>query len=172
MKCPVCQKDMVEQDFGGFKVDVCKQGCKGIWFDWNELSELDEKNEGLGEALREALNYARINDDNRSQINCPKCGILMQIHKYLAAKQVNVDECYSCGGFFIDSGELKYPREAPNKGIPMSAEQKLAISKTKQQHLQHLRDLGLSLPNTGRKASAETKRKISEARRKSKILST
>lgn len=72
----------------------------------------------------------------------------------------------------IDSGELKYPREAPNKGIPMSAEQKLAISKTKQQHLQHLRDLGLSLPNTGRKASAETKRKISEARRKSKILST
>ena len=27
-------------------------------------------------------------------------------HKYKRAKEVNVDECYNCGAFFLDSGEL------------------------------------------------------------------
>jgi len=35
----------------------------------------------------------------------------MHEHKYSSAKEVNVDECYGCGGFFLDSGELKVIRE-------------------------------------------------------------
>ncbi|MBA7638567.1 hypothetical protein ES703_46223 [subsurface metagenome] len=35
----------------------------------------------------------------------------MHAHKYSKAKEVNVDECYGCGGFFLDSGELKVIRE-------------------------------------------------------------
>ena len=30
----------------------------------------------------------------------------MHTHKYERDKEVNVDECYNCGGFFLDSGEL------------------------------------------------------------------
>ncbi len=112
MKCPVCQQAMVEKDFGGVKVDVCENGCKGIWFDWFELSKLDEQGEGLGEALREALNYPRENTENRGKIKCPKCGVPMHIHKYKSAKEVNVDECYSCAGFFLDSGELRSIRDS------------------------------------------------------------
>jgi hypothetical protein len=111
MQCPVCQKELIPQDFGGVKVDVCKDGCKGLWFDWVELGKLDQKNEGLGEALQEALGYPRTNDENRPQINCPKCGISMIRHKFESQKEVNVDECYQCGGFFIDSGELKMIRD-------------------------------------------------------------
>jgi Zn-finger nucleic acid-binding protein len=102
---------MVEEDFGGVKVDVCRDGCKGIWFGWLELVRLDENNEGAGEALEEALRSPRVNDDDRGQLNCPKCGIAMQMHKYQSAKEVNVDECYVCGGFFLDSGELKDVRD-------------------------------------------------------------
>jgi len=80
MRCPVCQEEMVEQDFGGVKVDICKDGCKGIWFDWSELSKLDEENEGFGNALKEALDYPRANDEDRGQINCPKCGIPLHAH--------------------------------------------------------------------------------------------
>ena len=76
-----------------------------------ELCNLDEKNEGFGNALKEALNYSRTNDENREQIKCPKCGILMHAHKYQSSKEVNVDECYACGGFFLDSGELKAIRD-------------------------------------------------------------
>jgi len=102
---------MVEEDFGGVKVDVCKNGCKGVWFDWFELTKLDEKNEGFGNTLQEALDYTRTNEEGRAKINCPKCSLPMHIHKYKSAKEVNVDECYACGGFFLDSGELRDIRD-------------------------------------------------------------
>lgn len=105
MKCPVCGKDMIQENFG-VNVDVCENGCKGIWFDQGELRMLDEKNEGLGAALEAALRNPRNNEGKRGQIKCPKCFLPMHIHKYKRAKEVNVDECYNCGGFFLDSGEL------------------------------------------------------------------
>jgi len=111
MNCPVCDKEMVEADFGNVKVDACRNGCRGIWFDWLELSKLDEKNEGLGNALKEALVYPRYNETDRERLKCPKCGTPMHAHKYESSKEVNVDECYSCGGFFLDSGELKVIRD-------------------------------------------------------------
>ncbi|MCK4994005.1 MAG: zf-TFIIB domain-containing protein [Candidatus Omnitrophica bacterium] len=111
MNCPVCQKEMVVEDFGGVNIDVCKDGCKGMWFDWMELAKLDEQNEGLGLALQEALSYDRAND-NRGQVKCPKCSLPMHIHMYEASKEVNIDECYQCGGFFLDSGELKVIKES------------------------------------------------------------
>lgn len=111
MKCPICSKEMVEEDFGGVLVDVCEIGCRGMWFDWMELTKLDEQNEGLGAALEEALNNPRSNDESRGKIKCPKCGIPMYRHVHLRTKQVNVDECGNCGGFFLDSGELKATRD-------------------------------------------------------------
>lgn len=111
MNCPACGKTMIEADFGNAHVDVCKNGCKGIWFDWGELNRLDENNEGLGKALEEALLYPRTNNADRPQLKCPKCGIPMRPHKYKNNKEVNVDECYGCGGFFLDSGELCQIRE-------------------------------------------------------------
>ncbi len=112
MNCPVCGKQMVEEDFGGVKVDVCKHGCKGMWFDWFELSKLDESNEGLGVALDEALDQPRASDEGRGKLDCPKCGVKMQIHKYKKANQVTIDECYSCSGIFLDAGELGAIRDA------------------------------------------------------------
>jgi Zn-finger nucleic acid-binding protein len=106
MNCPVCQKAMVEKNFGGVQLDVCQSGCQGLWFDWRELAKLDEKNEGLGQALQAALKYPRTNDAGRGPLKCPKCGIPMHAHKYQSIKEINVDECYGCGGFFLDSGEL------------------------------------------------------------------
>jgi Zn-finger nucleic acid-binding protein len=106
MKCPVCNKEMVNEDFGGVNVDVCENGCKGIWFNQGKLGMLDEKNEGLGKALEAALRSPRHNDGNRGPIKCPKCSIPMHTHKFARDQEVNVDECYNCGGFFLDSGEL------------------------------------------------------------------
>lgn len=111
MDCPACGKSMVEECFGNIRVDVCKSGCKGIWFDWGELKELDTSGKGSGEALEEALKSPRFNDVGRGQLKCPKCGMAMHAHKYRSAKEVNVDECYGCGGFFLDSGELREIRE-------------------------------------------------------------
>ncbi|MBF0479189.1 MAG: zf-TFIIB domain-containing protein [Candidatus Omnitrophica bacterium] len=111
MFCPVCQKEMTVQNLGGVDVDICLSGCKGMWFDWKEINKLDQSNEGLGDALQQALNYPRYNDENRGQINCPKCGIALHRHLFESEKEINADECYICGGFFLDSGELKIIRD-------------------------------------------------------------
>ena len=71
------------------------------------MKELNESHEGVGIALEEALKSPRVNNTDRGPLKYPKCGINMQIHKYRNAKEVNVDECYACGGFFLDSGELR-----------------------------------------------------------------
>jgi|GEM_PF-1166443 len=110
MKCPVCALEMVQEDFG-LKVEVCETGCKGIWFDHGELERLDQVGEGMGPALEAALRSPRTNADPRGQIKCPKCAIPMHTHKFKRDKEVNVDECYACGGFFLDSGELKEIRD-------------------------------------------------------------
>lgn len=112
MDCPVCKTPMVEKDFGGVMVDVCENGCKGIWFDWLELSKLDEAHEGAGQALAEALMSERVKDDDRPPIDCPKCHKPMKAHLYKSSKDVTVDECYLCGGFFLDAGELKVVKES------------------------------------------------------------
>ncbi|MFC1650306.1 zf-TFIIB domain-containing protein [Candidatus Latescibacterota bacterium] len=111
MICPVCVSEMIEEDFGGINVDVCKNGCRGIWFDWAEIVKLDENNEGFGSALEAALKFPKTNEENRGNIQCPKCGIPMHIHKYKSSKEINVDECYVCGGFFLDSGEFNVIRD-------------------------------------------------------------
>lgn len=110
MNCPVCSQLMVEKDFD-FNVHICESGCKGIWFDHGELQKFDKKNVRLGDALQAALNYPRTNDKKRAPLKCPKCNMVMHTHKYSSAQEVNVDECYGCGGFFLDSGELAAIRE-------------------------------------------------------------
>jgi len=105
MNCPVCAKEMVKENFG-IDVEVCNNGCKGIWFDHGELQLLDQPGEGMGPALEAALRSPRNNHGQRGQIKCPKCSIPMHTHKFERDKEVNVDECYGCGGFFLDSGEL------------------------------------------------------------------
>lgn len=110
MKCPACGEEMTCEDFG-VSVDVCENGCHGIWFDHGELRELDEQNEGVGAALENALRAPRRNDGDRAPVRCPKCDIPMHTHKYDRARAINVDECYGCGGFFLDSGELTEIRD-------------------------------------------------------------
>ncbi|MDN5924576.1 MAG: zf-TFIIB domain-containing protein [Xanthomonadales bacterium] len=111
MDCPVCNKTMSDEDFGGVQVQVCATGCKSIWFDNQELVKLDASNEGVGQALKNALAAPRSNDAHRAALHCPKCQVPMVAHKYEGEKEVNVDECYTCGGMLVDSGELKVIRD-------------------------------------------------------------
>lgn len=62
----------------------------------------------------------------------------------------------------IDSGELKYPRVAPNKGIPMSEDQKKLMSKNKKKKFEEMKEKGIPLPNIGRKVSDESRALMSQ----------
>jgi Zn-finger nucleic acid-binding protein len=82
-----------------------------MWFDWFELEKLDERNEGLGKAVGEALAQPQASGEHRGKIDCPKCGVPMYAHRYKKAAHAMVDECINCGGFFLDGGELKTIRD-------------------------------------------------------------
>jgi Zn-finger nucleic acid-binding protein len=92
---------------GGITVDVCKGRCGGIWFDRFELKKFDEAHESAGEHLLEVEQDSGTTVDHTKRRKCPKCdNILMMRHFFSIKKQVEVDECPGCGGFWLDSGEL------------------------------------------------------------------
>jgi len=120
MKCPACFHELTELQVGAVTVDVCHGGCGGIWFDAFELQRVDEARETAGEHL---LNIPR--DPNRRidparTRDCPRCaGIKLMRHCFNPKSRVEVDQCPSCGGYWLDSGELEKIR---NENQSASAE--------------------------------------------------
>jgi uncharacterized protein len=111
MKCPACDFDLTELELGGVKVDACHGGCGGIWFDAFELQRVDEQREVPNEyLLRVSRNAARPVDAARKRA-CPRCdGVKLKRHFFSARKQVEVDQCPNCNGYWLDAGELEKVR--------------------------------------------------------------
>ena len=107
MKCPACGNLLEMMTVGGLSVDVCKNGCGGIWFDNFELKQIDEKHESVGESLLQVeRNPDTVVDHNQKRL-CPKCeNQKMMKHFMSVKKEVEVDDCPVCGGFWLDTGEL------------------------------------------------------------------
>lgn len=107
MTCPACGRDLSHLDAGsGLFLDVCDGGCGGIWFDNHELQQFDEA------AERQASPVFDVTGDAPATIagkrSCPRCaGQKLRRHWYSVARQVEVDECPSCGGNWLDAGELQ-----------------------------------------------------------------
>ena len=47
-------------------------------------------------------------------MHCPKCGMKMQEVRY---GKIDVDACFSCGGVFLDKGEMDVIAQPQQKGI-------------------------------------------------------
>ena len=107
MNCPACGNVLQGITVGGVAVDVCQGGCGSIWFDNFELAKFDEPHESAGEELLEIERDESIIVDHTNRLKCPKCDeIVMMRHFFSVKKNVEVDECPGCGGFWLDAGEL------------------------------------------------------------------
>jgi Zn-finger nucleic acid-binding protein len=91
-------------------VDVCEGGCGGIWFDNFELKKFDEPHEGAGQALLDIECNPQVVLDHSKRLDCPKCNMIMMRHFFSITHKVEVDECPSCAGFWLDAGELRQIR--------------------------------------------------------------
>lgn len=106
MQCPACGNALTEMTVADIVVDVCAGGCGGIWFDRSELEKMDELTESAGSVL---LSFERAPDvlvDHVKPRDCPRCGELLKRRYYTPKRLVEVDECLTCGGFWLDVGEL------------------------------------------------------------------
>jgi Zn-finger nucleic acid-binding protein len=107
MKCPACFNELAEVHVGSVKVDVCRGGCGGIWFDAFELQRVDEEQEVAGEHLLEIEHNPHLVVDLARKRECPRCdGMKLKRHFFSAKRQVEVDECPNCAGYWLDAGEL------------------------------------------------------------------
>ncbi len=110
--CPGCGEIMTREDFARASVDVCTHGCRGIWFARGELRRMDHQLKGFGPSLRAAL-AEPANERGHGLVDCPHCRGPMDQVQYEFAQDVTIDECKSCGGIFLDSGELAEIRKRP-----------------------------------------------------------
>ncbi len=108
ISCPACGKEMqkVFMPSAGINLDVCVDGCGGIYFDNREFKKFDEGHEDI-EPLVNVLqgNEYKVIDSSETRI-CPVCKMKMVKNFASAKHEVQVDECYGCGGKFLDYSEL------------------------------------------------------------------
>jgi hypothetical protein len=108
MYCPACGRSLTEKTIGDITVDVCEGGCGGIWFDKFELHKFDEQHESLGQELLDIERDESVRLDPAERRKCPKCQDFVLLRHFFSVKrEVEVDECAGCGGFWLDAGELK-----------------------------------------------------------------
>lgn len=112
MNCPACKNDLTEKILGDVTFDVCQNGCGGIWFDLMELRKVDEKHETLGEPLLNIEKDPHVHVDHDQRRNCPVCrDVVMMRHFASVKREIELDECPRCGGFWLDAGELGQLRD-------------------------------------------------------------
>ena len=112
MKCQKCDVDLKTSDLGeyGFVIiDVCPK-CQGAWFDKGELDRLDDS---VWTNVEE-INFEQVSSDHKD-IKCPKCQEKLEPISPRDAKELIVDRCPSCQGFWLDKGELYQMREVANE---------------------------------------------------------
>ena len=109
INCPACGKRMhkVYMSEQNINLDVCVNGCGGIYFDNREFKTVDEPHEDISPLIKalEGKTFKKV-DESETRI-CPVCGMNMVKHYASAKHEVQIDECYGCGGIFLDNGELE-----------------------------------------------------------------
>ncbi len=108
IQCPACGKPMIKvyMPDQGVNLDVCINGCGGIFFDNREFDKFNEQHEDISplEKVFENKSFNKV-DDSYDRI-CPICGWKMVKNYSSSSHDVQIDECYGCGGKFLDYSEL------------------------------------------------------------------
>jgi len=113
MICPTCNGSLSKINIEGIELDVCKDGCGGIWFDRFELHKMDEPHEFTDENLVDLLAAeSNVDPDKTKRLNCPKCKDVVMMRNFFSVKrEIEVDHCPKCAGYWLDEGELFHIRK-------------------------------------------------------------
>lgn len=101
MECPRCQspQTLVEVTLDeDVVVDACR-GCKGIFFDKDELGTFLHLSKDLPD-------YKTLMASAEPSFPCPKCKAQMRELHYVKGSDLAVDTCEGCEGVWLDGGEI------------------------------------------------------------------
>lgn len=144
INCPACGKEMTKIFMAskGVNIDICLEGCGGIFFDNRELKKFDEYTENIDE-LKAAIQNKTFEKTDESEIRfCPVCHTKMVKNSVSLKGDIIIDECYNCGAKFFDHGELtkmreEYPTEKDRRQALLSATYNEVGAKIDQLELQN-----------------------------------
>lgn len=112
MHCPVCHKELKPVEANGATVDVCEEGCGGIWFDQFELRRFDHPNASPPNVLLSVQQKNALLIESNRKRPCPRCdGVMLKRRLFSPKSRVEIDECGGCAGIWLDAGELAKIRE-------------------------------------------------------------
>jgi Zn-finger nucleic acid-binding protein len=109
MQCPACRNTLSHVQVSDIEVDVCKNGCGGLWFDKYEFQKFDEPHEQAGKELLAVDRAPGVQVDHSEKRPCPRCdGFTMMRNFFSVKKEVEIDTCAGCAGVWLDPGELAH----------------------------------------------------------------
>ena len=112
INCPACGREMIKIYDPNMRIniDVCANGCGGIYFDDKEYEIFRDNVENIEDTLGFIMTEEPKKVDETKFRVCPNCKTEM-IKAYLNGfSKVQVDKCMDCGGVFLDYGELSVLR--------------------------------------------------------------
>lgn len=122
INCPACGCEMkkIFVPEANIDVDICLDGCGGIFFDNRELNKFDESHENAEDILN-AIKDKTFKKVDESEIRkCPLCNVPM-VKMGAGVGNVQIDNCNVCGAKFLDNGELQRIREGAKNNDEKSA---------------------------------------------------
>lgn len=102
--CPACETPMSTVRVAGVAVDGC-DACGGVWLDAGEVQRL-----GNWPAALDAVGRRfKPNTPSLSlgKIVCPACSGALEPHELQSLPGIELDQCASCGGLWLDAGEAQ-----------------------------------------------------------------
>lgn len=137
IKCPACGKLMkkVFLEEQGFLVDICLDGCGGIWLDNREINKVDETREDITPLENAYEGKEFLKTDKTASRDCPLCGKPMVKNNVSAKQEILIDECYFCGGKFFDKDELEQMRNQYNSNDERIADVKRLTENSEQMQI-------------------------------------
>lgn len=112
LRCPACGEVMKKIFIpdAGINIDICSEGCGGIYFDSKELQNFQKGNDSGVNEINKYLDGKTFAPTDTTRIRmCPNCSAKM-VKTRIHGLNVEIDTCYSCGGVFLDNGELEFIR--------------------------------------------------------------
>lgn len=103
MICPRCKSSLIVVEYEDIELDWCPS-CEGLWFDRGEMELVASH---LGGA-RSALRFDRPARTGERTLKCPLCRKSMDKRLLGEREPVVADVCPTCGGLWLDHGELEH----------------------------------------------------------------
>jgi len=109
MNCPACNNELQTVEITGVKVQACAGSCGGLWFAWNAIKKLKERNPASGAELLHVERAEGVHTFRNAQHPCPHCiRTLLYRHCFSRLFRYEIDQCAKCAGFWVDVGSLAH----------------------------------------------------------------